>query len=137
MKARIGKILVPEGTEGVKVNSPIATLLADGEDARRRARRAKKAEAAPKAEAAKTTRPSPTRPQRAGHAPKFEVASDPELPAGTEMVTTTVRDALRDAMAEEMRRDELVFLMGEEVAQYQGAYKISARACWRNSATAA
>jgi pyruvate dehydrogenase E1 component beta subunit len=102
----------------VKVNSPIATLLADGEApgavpakkaAKADARKEAKSEAPPKGEAA----------------PKVEAANDPEIPEGTEMVMTTVRDALRDAMAEEMRRDELVFLMGEEVAEYQGAYKIS------------
>ncbi|TIO88685.1 MAG: pyruvate dehydrogenase complex E1 component subunit beta, partial [Mesorhizobium sp.] len=58
-------------------------------------------------------------------APKAEVAADPDIPAGTEMVSTTVREALRDAMAEEMRRDGDVFVMGEEVAEYQGAYKIT------------
>ena len=120
-EGRIGKILVPEGSEGVKVNAPIATLLADGEDASA-APVAKKAEAAPaaKPEAAPA---KPAEPQHASAA--VQVASDPDVPEGTEMVTMTVRDALRDAMAEEMRRDELVFLMGEEVAQYQGAYKIS------------
>ncbi len=61
-----------------------------------------------------------------------------DVPEGTEMITTTVREALRDAMAEEMRRDDAVFLMGEEVAQYQGAYKISCRrVCSKNSATCA
>ena len=59
------------------------------------------------------------------HAPKVEIAAEPEVPDGTEFINQTVRDALRDAMAEEMRRDELVFLMGEEVAEYQGAYKVS------------
>jgi pyruvate dehydrogenase E1 component beta subunit len=117
-EGKIGQILVAEGTEGVKVNSPIATLLADGEApgavpakkaAKADARKEAKSEAPPKGEAA----------------PKVEAANDPEIPEGTEMVMTTVRDALRDAMAEEMRRDELVFLMGEEVAEYQGAYKIS------------
>ena len=58
-------------------------------------------------------------------APKADVAADPDIPAGTEMVPTTVREALRDAMAEEMRRDDNVFVMGEEVAEYQGAYKIT------------
>ncbi len=118
-EGKIGQILVAEGTEGVKVNSPIATLLADGEAPG--AAPAKKADA-PKAEApkAKAKEEKP-----AAAAPKIEVASDPEVPAGTQFVTQTVRDALRDAMAEEMRRDELVFLMGEEVAEYQGAYKIS------------
>ena len=121
-EGRIGKILVPEGSEGVKVNAPIATLLADGEDASA-APAAKKAEAAPaaKAEAA----PAASAGQNAPAAPVFASHADPDLPEGTEMVTMTVRDALRDAMAEEMRRDGLVFLMGEEVAQYQGAYKIS------------
>ena len=119
----IGKILVAEGTEGVKVNSPIATLLGDGEKAGDATPAPKvEAKAAPKADdqkpAAKST------PEKA-EAPKAHIAPDPEVPEGTEMVTMTVRDALRDAMAEEMRRDELVFLMGEEVAQYQGAYKIS------------
>jgi pyruvate dehydrogenase E1 component beta subunit len=119
-EGRIGKILVPEGSEGVKVNAPIATLLADGEDASA-APVAKKAEAAPAAKA----EPAPAKPAEP-HAPvAAQAASDPDVPEGTEMVTMTVRDALRDAMAEEMRRDELVFLMGEEVAQYQGAYKIS------------
>jgi len=118
-EGRIGKILVPEGSEGVKVNAPIATLLVDGEDASA-APVAKKAEAAPAAKA----EPAPAKPAEP-HAPAVQVASDPDVPEGTEMVTMTVRDALRDAMAEEMRRDELVFLMGEEVAQYQGAYKIS------------
>ncbi|HEY4078553.1 MAG TPA: pyruvate dehydrogenase complex E1 component subunit beta, partial [Rhizomicrobium sp.] len=126
-EGRLGKILVPEGSEGVKVNAPIATLLADGESASA-APAAKKAEPAPepkaeaKAEAAPAAKPVQ---DNAPAAPKFAAPSDPDLPEGTEMVTMTVRDALRDAMAEEMRRDELVFLMGEEVAQYQGAYKIS------------
>ena len=114
-EGKIGQILVAEGTEGVKVNSPIATLLADGEAPG--AAPAKKAEA-PKAQA-KEEKPA------AAAAPKLEIAAEPEVPAGTEFVTQTVRDALRDAMAEEMRRDELVFLMGEEVAEYQGAYKVS------------
>jgi pyruvate dehydrogenase E1 component beta subunit len=127
-EGRIGKILVPEGSEGVKVNAPIATLLADGEDAS--AAPVKKAEASP---AAKKESVPPAvagggenKPATDAHpAPVAHAAADPDVPEGTEMVTMTVRDALRDAMAEEMRRDELVFLMGEEVAQYQGAYKIS------------
>jgi len=131
-EGRIGKILVPEGSEGVKVNSPIAVLLADGEDASAAAAAApapKKAEAVPAA-----VKPAPAREDHkavadkanAGfQAPVIAAPTDPDLPADVEMVTVTVRDALRDAMAEEMRRDDLVFLMGEEVAQYQGAYKIS------------
>jgi len=119
-EGKIGQILVAEGTEGVKVNSPIATLLADGEaPGAAPAKKAKKADAP--AEAKSETKPAEPK----AEAPKAEVAADPEVPEGTEMVMTTVRDALRDAMAEEMRRDELVFLMGEEVAEYQGAYKIS------------
>ena len=119
-EGRIGKILVPEGSEGVKVNAPIATLLADGEDASA-APVAKKAEAAPAAK----PEAAPAKPAEPHVPAAAQAASDPDVPEGTEMVTMTVRDALRDAMAEEMRRDELVFLMGEEVAQYQGAYKIS------------
>jgi len=117
-EGKIGQILVAEGTEGVKVNSPIATLLADGEAPG--AAPAKKAASAPKEAKSEA-------PKSEGHAaaPKIQAPADPEVPEGTEMVMTTVRDALRDAMAEELRRDELVFLMGEEVAEYQGAYKIS------------
>jgi pyruvate dehydrogenase E1 component beta subunit len=127
-EGRIGKILVPEGSEGVKVNAPIATLLADGEDASA-APAPKKAETAPEPKA-ETPAPKPaseSKPAKdsAPHALQIAPLPDPDLPEGTETVTMTVRDALRDAMAEEMRRDELVFLMGEEVAQYQGAYKIS------------
>jgi pyruvate dehydrogenase E1 component beta subunit len=117
----IGEILVVEGTEGVKVNSPIATLLADGESAGA-APKKKKDAALPAGEDHKAVADKGAAPVAA---PKTEVAADPEIPEGTEFVNQTVRDALRDAMAEEMRRDELVFLMGEEVAQYQGAYKIS------------
>ncbi len=118
-EGKIGQILVPEGTEGVKVNSPIATLLADGEAPG--AAPAKKA--APKAEA-KAEEPKAAD-KGAPAAPVFKAVAEPEVPEGTEFVNQTVRDALRDAMAEEMRRDGDVFLMGEEVAQYQGAYKIS------------
>ncbi len=120
-EGRIGKILVPEGSEGVKVNAPIATLLADGESAST-APAAKKTVPEIKTKSAPAAKPVQ---DNAPVVPKFAAPSDPDLPEGTEMVTMTVRDALRDAMAEEMRRDELVFLMGEEVAQYQGAYKIS------------
>ena len=118
-EGRIGKILVPEGAEGVKVNAPIAELLQDGEAKPAAVKKEAPAEAkAPvKGNGAGTARV---------HAPAPPVVPlDPGVPEGTEMVTMTVRDALRDAMAEEMRRDEDVFLMGEEVAQYQGAYKVS------------
>jgi len=117
----IGKILIAAGTEGVKVNTAIAVLLQDGESASDVA--APKA-AAPAAEPAKTEAPAPAAAPVAAQ-PKVEVASDPDIPAGTEMVSTTVREALRDAMAEEMRRSDDVFVMGEEVAEYQGAYKIT------------
>ncbi|MCA0344184.1 MAG: pyruvate dehydrogenase complex E1 component subunit beta, partial [Proteobacteria bacterium] len=121
----IGKILIAAGTEGVKVNTAIAVLLQDGESA--------DAVAAPKAAAkpAEAAAPKAVEPAPAAAAapvpaqPKGEVAADPDIPAGTEMVATTVREALRDAMAEEMRRDDDVFVMGEEVAEYQGAYKIT------------
>lgn len=118
-EGKIGKILVPEGTEGVKVNTPIAVLLEEGESA---ADIAKAVNSAPAAAPAQRQEAAPA---PAVSVPAQPVAADPDIPAGTEMVSTTVRDALRDAMAEEMRRDENVFLMGEEVAQYQGAYKVS------------
>lgn len=121
----IGKLLIAEGTEGVKVNSVIAVLLGDGETADSIGASAPAAEpaAAPvaKEEAAPAAASTPAVPA----APKLEVANDPDIPAGTKMVPTTVRDALRDAMAEEMRRDPDVFVMGEEVAEYEGAYKVT------------
>ncbi len=119
----LGKILIPEGTADVAVNTPIATILGEGESAadlsKAPAPQAKASEApAPVAE-----KPAPA--PAAAAAPAAAVAPDPDIPAGTEMVTMTVREALRDAMAEEMRRDGDVFVMGEEVAEYQGAYKIT------------
>ncbi|OCP00875.1 MULTISPECIES: pyruvate dehydrogenase complex E1 component subunit beta [unclassified Ensifer] len=116
----IGKLLIAAGTEGVKVNTPIAVLLQDGEGAGDIA--APKAEA-PKAAAAEA--PAASAPAPVAAQPKVEVAADPAIPTGTEMVTMTVREALRDAMAEEMRASDDVFVMGEEVAEYQGAYKIT------------
>ncbi|MEL6093114.1 pyruvate dehydrogenase complex E1 component subunit beta [Bartonella schoenbuchensis] len=109
----IGKILVPEGTEGVKVNTAIAVLLEEGENAANISQTTTK-----KIEKASSSLSMPVH-------PVFDVGSDPDIPADVEMVTMTVREALNQAMAEEMRRDEAVFLMGEEVAQYQGAYKVS------------
>jgi pyruvate dehydrogenase E1 component beta subunit len=123
----LGKILIAAGTEGVKVNTPIAVLLGDGESAGDIGKAAAKAEAtaqAPQAPAEEKPAPAPAA-QPVPAAPKAEAAADPDTPAGTEMVSTTVREALRDAMAEEMRRDPDVFVMGEEVAEYQGAYKIT------------
>ena len=108
------EILVAEGSENVKVNTPIARLA--GEDSA--------PAPAPKAEAAPAAAAAPVAAAAAPAAPKVELR-DPEIPADAKLVKTTIRDALRDAMAEEMRRDDRVFLMGEEVAQYQGAYKVS------------
>ncbi|MEH2468673.1 pyruvate dehydrogenase E1 component beta subunit [Nitrobacteraceae bacterium AZCC 2161] len=126
----LGKILIPEGTNDVAVNTPIATILADGEDASATPTPAKQkaAESAPSAVEAKSApapKEEPAAAQAAPAAPKAAVEADPSIPEGTEMVTMTIRDALRDAMAEEMRRDEDVFIMGEEVAEYQGAYKVT------------
>ncbi|CTQ42366.1 pyruvate dehydrogenase complex E1 component subunit beta [Roseibium aggregatum] len=124
----LGKILVAEGTDNVKVNEKIAVLLAEGEDASAidAAASAPAAAAAPEAPAAAEASSAPavaSAPTPAAPAP--ETADDPEIPAGTAMKSSTVREALRDAMAEEMRRDPDVFIMGEEVAEYQGAYKIT------------
>ncbi|MEI9410287.1 pyruvate dehydrogenase complex E1 component subunit beta [Mesorhizobium salmacidum] len=125
----LGKILIAAGTEGVKVNTPIAVLLQDGESAADVGKSAAsaKAEAPAMAEAPAEDKAEVAKPAAApvAAAPKTEIAADPDIPAGTEMVSTTVREALRDAMAEEMRRDGDVFVMGEEVAEYQGAYKIT------------
>jgi pyruvate dehydrogenase E1 component beta subunit len=126
----LGKILIPEGTADVAVNTPIAVILGDGEDKSaikdaKPAPQAKPAAAAPeKAETKSDTKPAP-KSAPAPQAPETKVAADPDIPAGTEMVTMTMREALRDAMAEEMRRDKDVFVMGEEVAEYQGAYKVT------------
>nr|MBP8072546.1 pyruvate dehydrogenase complex E1 component subunit beta [Brevundimonas sp.] len=111
------EILVAEGSENVKVNTPIARLAGEAGAAAP----APKAES-PKAEAA--AEPQAAAAHAAAPAPKVELR-DPEIPADAKLVKTTIRDALRDAMAEEMRRDDKVFLIGEEVAQYQGAYKVS------------
>jgi pyruvate dehydrogenase E1 component beta subunit len=131
----LGRILIPEGTEDVAVNTPIATILTDGESAAdlgqasAPAKQQKAAEsAAPAAEAKSAPAEAKSTPETkpaAPAAPKSAVEPDPEVPPGTEMVTMTIREALRDAMAEEMRRDPDVFVMGEEVAEYQGAYKVT------------
>jgi len=117
----LAKILVPEGTEGVKVNAVIALLAEDGEDAGSVSSDSNGA-AAPATEAPEVTQsqPAPTLPKSTSAA-----LAEPDVPEGTSFTDTTVRDALRDAMAEEMRRDETVFVMGEEVAEYQGAYKVT------------
>jgi pyruvate dehydrogenase E1 component subunit beta len=135
----IKKILVPEGTDGVKVGQAIALLAAEGEE---QSEAAAKAGAAIPAQPASTEQPSVPAPesQQAEALPTphlMETAArdlvadvahtrdEPEVPEGTPLVSTTVRDALRDAMAEEMRRDDRVFVIGEEVAEYQGAYKVT------------
>jgi pyruvate dehydrogenase E1 component beta subunit len=115
----LGKILIPAGTEGVKVNTPIAVLLAEGEETAATAA-PPKADPAARPSVLPAAAPAPAAPMVVTRA-----AAEPEVPAGTAMIKQTVREALRDAMAEEMRRDPDVFLMGEEVAQYQGAYKVS------------
>ena len=118
----IGKILIAAGTEGVKVNTPIAVLLEEGEDA---SAIDSASSAAPAPAEPSKSEPAAAKPAeaKAPAAPKTDTT--PDWPEGTKLKQQTVREALRDAMAEEMRRDEDVFLMGEEVAEYQGAYKIS------------
>ncbi|WP_068076449.1 pyruvate dehydrogenase complex E1 component subunit beta [Novosphingobium lentum] len=122
----IGKIVIPEGTENVKVGTVIATITGDGEDAATPAP-APAAAPAPAPVAKAEAAPEPAKPEggAAQLASSAKPAADPEVPAGTAMVSTTVREALRDAMAEEMRRDDRIFVMGEEVAEYQGAYKVT------------
>ncbi len=135
----LGRILVAEGTQGVAVNTPIAVLLEEGESADAIATSSSAAtggaaDHAPVGEKPASEAPSAAKEGQGGAPapaakvpaePKKAMAADPDLPAGTSFVKQTVREALRDAMAEEMRRDPKVFLMGEEVAQYQGAYKVS------------
>src|ERR1700681_1727834 len=136
----LGKILVPAGTQDVAVNTPIAGIYGDGEpgdapapDAKRTepkqmiepARQQKTAESAPPADAKPAEKPPAAPKSAAGELPQPQALPEPEVPEGTEMATMTVREALRDAMAEEMRRDDAVFVMGEEVAEYQGAYKVT------------
>src|SRR5690348_13972294 len=140
-EGKIAKILVPEGTDGVKVGQPIALLAGDGEQVSPPA-------ATPGSDTKEQPKPASTQtpsvPEPASQQDEatptphvFETAArdlvadvskthdDPEVPEGTPLVSMTVREALRDAMAEEMRSDERVFVMGEEVAEYQGAYKVT------------
>ena len=125
----IGKILIDAGTEGVKVNTPIAVLLEEGEDASdidsaSSAAPAEQPKADDSDDAKSDKAPAAAKPD--AEAPKApETDTTPDWPEGTKLKQQTVREALRDAMAEEMRRDDDVFLMGEEVAEYEGAYKIS------------
>ena len=123
----IGQILVAEGTDNVKVGTVIATIAGEGEEtaAPAAAPAPAPAAAAPKAEdEAPAPAPAPAAAPTAAPA-ATERASDPAIPEGTAMARLTVREALRDAMAEEMRKDDRVFVMGEEVAEYQGAYKVT------------
>ncbi len=117
----IGKILIAEGTEGVKVNTAIATLLEDGEDA---SAAETIADTAPAAAPAQSAEPAKTTPAKAA-APVSEAPPMENVPEGTTFKKQTVREAIREGMSEEMRASDDVFLMGEEVAEYQGAYKIS------------
>ena len=130
------EILVAEGAENVKVNTPIARLSGDdaGASPATNAASASSAVAKEGADEQKAGDPEKSPPEAAKPQPEGEgpapvtpkqTLKDPEIPADAKLVKTTIRDALRDAMAEEMRRDEAVFLIGEEVAQYQGAYKVS------------
>ena len=125
----LGKILIPEGTADVAVNTPIAVILGEGEsgDGAFDTANVKPAPAAKKADGAVPAAPKPVeaKPAAAVETPRTQTPPEPDVPEGTEMVTMTVREALRDAMAEEMRRDDTVFVMGEEVAEYQGAYKVT------------
>jgi len=135
-EGKLAKILVPAGTEGVKVNTPIALIQGEGESDEAPAAAAAVAEpaaangerpgpAATRAEAPDTSAPSSQQRPEPSAATERQSDTGEEIAAGAEMVTQSMREALRDAMAEEMRRDPDVFLMGEEVAQYQGAYKVS------------
>ncbi|WP_371397759.1 pyruvate dehydrogenase complex E1 component subunit beta [Fretibacter rubidus] len=125
----VGKIVVAAGTDNVKVGAVILQLLEDGESASDLGSPGDAApEKAPAVAMPQTPEQAPTQAPEAkpATAPKAQViAKDPDIPSNIKMVETTVRDALRDAMAEEMRRDEAVFVMGEEVAEYQGAYKVT------------
>ena len=113
----LSAILIPAGTEAVKVNTPIAVIGADASDTA--------TGAAPAPVVAAPAAPAPSAPAVVAAAPVAAAPVEEDYPAGTEFVTMTVREALRDAMAEEMRADADVFVMGEEVAEYQGAYKIT------------
>ena len=127
----VGKILIEAGTEGVKVNTPIAVLIEEGEsadDIETGSSAASSGSDEPSSsgdalEDTDTAKPMSTQP--AASAPEPEPVEDPEVPEGTTFKSQTVREALRDAMAEEMRSDEAVFVMGEEVAEYEGAYKVT------------
>ena len=122
----IGQILIAEGTDNVKVGTVIATITGEGEDAATPTPAPAPAAEAPKADTPKEDAPKKAESGTEQLAVKATAAvADPAIPEGTAMVRLTVREALRDAMAEEMRADDRVFVMGEEVAEYQGAYKVT------------
>ena len=121
----VGKILIEEGTEGVKVNTPIAVLLEEGESAEDIDTASSAPAPAPAEADSKETDEAKPAPAAAAAPRAPEPDTSPDWPEGTEMQKMTVREALNSAMAEEMRRDDTVFVMGEEVAEYQGAYKIT------------
>jgi pyruvate dehydrogenase E1 component beta subunit len=155
-EGKIAKILVPEGTDGVKVGQPIAIMAGDGEQIQPSPHEGEGGApsgaegegskiSAPSPRSAAAESPSPFKGEGKVTAPESETPTphqmetaardlvadvaatrdEPEVPEGTPLVTLTVREALRDAMAEEMRRDDRVFVIGEEVAEYQGAYKVT------------
>ncbi len=139
----LGQILVPEGTADVAVNTPIAVILSEGEDAgairvapsggsppntRQLAQQQKTHESLPPLGTFSAGGAQPhvhPAPSAVAEPPSPENPAEPDVPEGTAMITMTVREALRDAMAEEMRRDRDVLVIGEEVAEYQGAYKVT------------
>ncbi|MBI2717099.1 MAG: pyruvate dehydrogenase complex E1 component subunit beta [Rhizobiales bacterium] len=123
----LGKILIPAGTADVAVNTPIAVILSEGEKASdiKNAKLAASFETPAEASAKAGVSKGEGGQSKAPDAPAPQAAADPDIPDGTEMMSMTMREALRDAMAEEMRRDTDVFVMGEEVAEYQGAYKVT------------
>lgn len=123
-EGKIGRIFIDEGTENVAINTPIAVILMDGEDASAIDDMAPASTAAATLASTEETVEAPA-PAIVEVAEVATVAADPDIPSGTEMVSLTIREALRDAMAEEMRRNDMVFIMGEEVAEYQGAYKVT------------
>src|SRR5882724_2558664 len=131
-EGKVSKLLIPAGTEGVKVNTPIAVLDGDAGGAATKApspqpspQRGEGARAPAAAKSPPASPATPSSPRASAMPASAPRAAEPEIAPGTETVNQTMREALRDAMAEEMRRDKDVFLIGEEVAQYQGAYKIS------------
>ncbi|WP_374525830.1 pyruvate dehydrogenase complex E1 component subunit beta [Sphingopyxis sp.] len=126
----IASILIPEGTDNVKVGTVIATIAGEGEEASSKPVRAEPVEAPSSSSASQEEKSGPStssgqKEEKVAKPAPAVRAADPSIPAGTATVRLTVREALRDAMAEEMRADDRIFVMGEEVAEYQGAYKVT------------